>query len=103
MVALDVGLAPIERTLVSAGLPLTATVLKSSHHGSKTSSSESFLEAVNPRLVVISVGADNRYGHPALEVLERYVERGLTILRTDERGTVEFITDGEQLWVETAR
>jgi competence protein ComEC len=94
--------APLERALATAGLPLTATVLKSPHHGSKTSSSEIFLEAVDPKIVVISVGEDNRFGHPAPEVVEHYIERGLTILRTDEQGTVEFITDGEQLWVETA-
>jgi competence protein ComEC len=94
--------APIERNLVFADAPLNATVLKSPHHGSKTSSSEIFLEAVNPQVVVISVGEDNRFGHPSSEVLECYVERGLTVLRTDQRGTIEFSTDGERLWVETA-
>ena len=54
---------PIERKLVYADLPLTATVLKSPHHGSKTSSSEPFLEGVNPQIVVISVGEENRFGH----------------------------------------
>ena len=53
--------------------------------------------------MVISVGTDNRFGHPSPEVLERYAARGLPVLRTDERGTIEFITDGQQLWVETAR
>ena len=95
--------APVERNLVATEFPLTATVLKSPHHGSKTSSSKPFLEAVNPQIVVISVGEDNRFGHPAPEVLERYIEHSLTILRTDERGTIEFITDGQQVWVETSR
>jgi competence protein ComEC len=95
--------APVERNLVFAEAPLTATVLKSPHHGSATSSSEIFLEAVHPQIVVISVGEDNRFGHPSAEVLERYAELGLTILRTDERGTIEFSTDGERLWVETAQ
>jgi competence protein ComEC len=93
---------PVEQALVQAGLP-AATVLKSPHHGSKTSSSEPFLEAVNPQLAVISVGADNRFGHPSPEILERYAERGISVLRTDERGTIELITDGRQLWVEAAR
>jgi competence protein ComEC len=93
----------VERWLVLANQLPTATVLKSPHHGSKTSSSEAFLAAVDPQLVVISVGADNRFGHPAPEVLERYAAHGLPVLRTDERGTIELITDGKSLWVETAR
>lgn len=94
---------PVERNLVLQQVPLAATVLKSPHHGSKTSSSEAFLDTVNPQIVVISVGKDNDFGHPSPEVLERYAERGLTVFRTDEQGTVEFSTDGERLWVETAR
>ncbi|MBE7467884.1 MAG: DNA internalization-related competence protein ComEC/Rec2 [Anaerolineae bacterium] len=93
----------VERNLVLEGAPLPATVLKSPHHGSKTSSSEMFLEAVNPQIVVISVGQDNDYGHPSPEVLERYEEHGFIVFRTDEQGTVEFSTDGEWLWVETGR
>lgn len=95
--------APIEQRLVTAGAPLQATVLKSPHHGSQTSSSEPFLETVNPQIVVISAGADNNFGHPSPEVLERYAGQGLLTLRTDRHGTIEFITDGEQLWVETTR
>ncbi len=95
--------APVERNLVSANTPLATTVLKSPHHGSKTSSTKPFLEQVHPQLVIISVGADNRFGHPSPEILERYAEYGIIVLRTDERGTIELITDGERLWVETAR
>jgi competence protein ComEC len=94
---------PVERNLLLTGALPAATVLKSPHHGSKTSSSDSFLAAVNPQIVVISVGGDNRFGHPAPEVLARYAAHGLTVLRTDEHGTVEFSTDGRQLWVETDR
>jgi competence protein ComEC len=94
---------PVERELVASGAPLATTVLKSPHHGSRTSSSEAFLEAVDPHLVVISVGAENSFGHPSPEVSERYAAHGLPVLRTDERGTIEFITDGQQVWVETAR
>jgi competence protein ComEC len=95
--------AEVERRLVHRGSMPRATVLKSPHHGSKTSSSEGFLAAVDPQLVVISVGGDNRFGHPAPEVLERYATFGLPVLRTDERGTIELITDGERLWMETMR
>ena len=94
---------PVEQRLVTSGAPLTATVLKSPHHGSDTSSSKRFLEAVKPQIVVISVGKDNRFGHPGPEVLDRYTEHGLTVLRTDEHGTVELSTNGARLWVETAR
>jgi competence protein ComEC len=95
--------APVEQALAHSGAPLAATVLKSAHHGSDTSSTEPLLAAVNPQIVIISVGADNRLGHPSPEVLARYLERGLTVLRTDQRGTIELSTDGEQLWVKTAR
>ncbi|MDM8518453.1 DNA internalization-related competence protein ComEC/Rec2 [Anaerolineales bacterium HSG6] len=92
----------VEQKLLWGDAPLSATVLKSPHHGSFTSSSEPFLEAVEPRIVVIQVGSDNRFGHPRPEVLERYAARGITVLRTDERGTIELITDGQRLWLETA-
>ncbi len=82
---------------------LKATVLKSPHHGSKTSSSMAFLEQVNPQFVVISSGEDNRFGHPHEVVLNRYAAFGIQVFRTDEIGTVEFITDGERLWLETTR
>ena len=94
--------AEVERQLVATGLP-SVTVLKSPHHGSKTSSTPAFLDASDPQIVVISAGADNSFGHPHAEVLERYAERGLTILRTDEQGTIELSTDGQHVWVETAR
>jgi competence protein ComEC len=95
--------ADVERGLSTGDAPLGATVLKAPHHGSKTSSCESFLAAVDPQVVVVSVGADNRFGHPAPEVLARYAKRGIPVLRTDELGDIEFVTDGERLWVEAAR
>jgi len=90
-----------EERLAESGQELTSTVLKLPHHGSNTSSSAAFLNAVNPELVIISVGADNRFGHPSPQVLERLedlVEEG-RILRTDERGTIEVVTDGERIWI----
>jgi competence protein ComEC len=95
--------AGVEQGLVAHSSALAATVLKVPHHGGDTSSSRAFLEAVDPQVAVISVGADNRFGHPAPGVLARYAELGVPVLRTDEWGTVEFVTDGERLWVETAR
>ena len=92
-----------EGMLVASGQDLTSTVLKAPHHGSSTSSSAAFLNAVNPELVVISVGADNRFGHPAPQVLERLEESvgEERILRTDENGAIEVVTDGERIWIKT--
>ena len=95
--------AIVEEQLVRDGQPLASMVFKVPHHGADTSSSAGFLDAVAPRLAVISVGADNRFGHPAPEVLQRLGERGITVLRTDERGSVEMISDGEKVWVRTER
>jgi len=92
-----------ERVLVASGQELTSTVLKVPHHGSNTSSSVAFLKAVDPRLAIISVGADNRFGHPSPRVLER-LEKLVgkeRILRTDEDGTIEVVTDGEGIWLKT--
>ena len=91
----------IERALASSGVNLQATVLKSPHHGSQTSSSSSFLDKVNPQIVVISAGEGNRFGHPHQVVLDRYTAQNMTVLRTDQSGTVEIITDGENVWVDT--
>lgn len=83
-----------------AGAPgaLRADVLKAPHHGSRTSSSEALVAAVDPALVVISCGHANRYGHPHPEALAHLA--GRPVLRTDLDGTVEVRTDGEGLWVE---
>jgi len=76
-------------------------VYKVAHHGSETSTTSQFLAAVDPEVAVISVGADNTFGHPSPEVVERLIDRlgEDNVYRTDEDGTVEFITDGERLWL----
>jgi competence protein ComEC len=90
-----------EFRLIALSDDLTSTVLKVGHSGSSTSTTAEFLGAVSPRVAVISVGKGNPYGHPSNEVLARLeAELGLSnIYRTDEEGTIEFITDGERLWV----
>ena len=85
--------------LVNSGSNLRSNVLKVGHHGSKFSSSEEFLRAVKPALAVISVGKKNRYGHPTPEALERLQAAGARILRTDEDGDIEIVSDGERLWI----
>jgi len=89
----------VESKLVAEDAPLGADVLKVPHHGSKTSSSEPFLEAVRPKLAVVSVGQYNPFGHPAPSVVERYERDGVRLLRTDRDGALTVITDGHQLSV----
>ena len=89
-----------EFELVAERADLASTVLKVAHHGSKTSTTPEFLAVANPQVAVISVG-ENSFGHPSIEVLKRLEEKigSENIFRTDEQGTIEFITDGEWLWV----
>ena len=74
-------------------------VLKVGHHGSKTSSSKEFINEINPRYSVISVGKNNRYGHPNKEVLDNLDNS--KIYRTDENGSIEFKIKNNKLQVET--
>lgn len=92
-----------EAWLVRTGQPLQAQVLKLAHHGSDSSTTREFLAAVSPWAAVVSVGADNPFGHPSEAVLARLNEVGIPIYRTDEHGDVEFVTDGQRLWVRTGR
>ncbi len=104
----DIG-REVEHRLVAGGAPLDSTILKVAHHGSCDSTSLEFLGAVNPEVVVISVGKDNRFNHPCAVVLERLelaldkAEGNPPLYRTDEHGTIEVITDGARVWVETER
>ncbi|HEX4004099.1 MAG TPA: DNA internalization-related competence protein ComEC/Rec2 [Candidatus Acidoferrales bacterium] len=81
--------------------PLTADFLKVPHHGSKTSSTEAFLDAVAPRFAVASVGESNAFGHPAAEIVERYERDGAHLFRTDRDGAITAVTDGQNLSVHT--
>lgn len=77
-----------EEALLAHGAALRAEVLLASHHGSKTSSTPAFVDAVRPAMVVFPVGYRNRFGHPHHEVVERYVSRGAALYRTDRDGAV---------------
>jgi competence protein ComEC len=90
-----------EAEMTGSGQPLGADVLKIAHHGSHLSTSRSFLEAVSPRLAVIQVGAENRFGHPHPDILALLA--GVEVLRTDLHGRIEVVSDGRRLWVKTAR
>lgn len=81
--------ASVEAALVARyGGSLRAQLLKAGHHGSFTSTSEGFLDAVRPALAVLSLGRRNEYGHPSPEVVDRLERRGVEVARTDEDGTV---------------
>jgi len=92
-----------EWVLLSSKEGLASTILKSPHHGSDTSLNPKFLEAVNPQLAVIQCGADNKFGHPDPTTLAMLEEHGVTVLRTDQNGTVEVVSDGERYWIKKER
>ena len=94
-----------EAWLVDSNQRLSSDVLRVAHHGSRTSSSQEFLDAVRPGVAVFSVGLDNRFGHPSPEVLERLKTTvgESWIFSTAESGSIAFETDGENLWVWTDR
>ena len=78
---------------------LNADILKVSHHGSDTSTTEEFLKATDPKIAVISVGKNNSFGHPANSVLERLQNRNVKVLRTDIHGTILMRTNGTYIKV----
>ena len=91
--------AGVEEYLVSRyGSSLRSDVLKLGHHGSDTSSSPTFLDAVAPRYAVVSASADNYYGHPHPVVIERAQAVGAAIRSTATEGTVSFYSDGTRVW-----
>lgn len=83
-----------EEEMLSRGYTLSATVLKCGHHGSETSTSQPFLDAVRPQYAVISCGVDNDYGHPDQVTLDRLEAAGAEVFRTDLQGTIVASTEG---------
>jgi competence protein ComEC len=92
-----------EQVLLQKNLPLASTVLKVAHHGGKHSSTAPFLAAVNPQAAVISCGANNEYGHPNPEALERLEAVGAHIFRTDLQGDLQAVSDGTTVTFQTGR
>jgi len=90
-----------EGEMLEKNYELAADVLKVGHHGSSTSTTDAFLKKVSPDYAVISVGKDNKYGHPHQETLAKLVKKDVKVYRTDEQGTIVFSSDGQLLSVET--
>ena len=90
-----------EQSLINGNYDLSADVLKLGHHGSKTSSCEEFLQAVNPEYAVISCGQDNPYGHPHESTLERLKRLNIKVFRTDEQGAVVAVSNGQDIFWNT--
>jgi len=90
-----------EEGMLASGADLRADVIKVAHHGSKTSSTQSLVDAVHPRYAIISVGQTSIFGHPTAEVVARLQKGGAEVLRTGESGTISVVTDGNDLTVET--
>ncbi len=86
--------AATERAIVASGQDVSAQLLKVAHHGSRHSSDASFLVAVDPDVALISVGAENSYGHPGQEALDRLSTAGATVYRTDQLGDIVLRADG---------
>jgi competence protein ComEC len=89
-----------ETSLLASGADLSATVLKIGHHGSDTSSSEAFLQAVKPKYAVISVGDDSN-NLPKVTVSKRLSDNGIDVYRTDLNKTIIFLSDGKSVSVKT--
>lgn len=85
----------VEEKIISKNIK--SEVLKIGHHGSKYSSSNEFLDKVNPKYAIISVGKNNSYGHPNIETLNNLKTRNIEIYRTDELGTILITSDGNKL------
>lgn len=90
-----------ELEMLNSRYNLQADLLKVGHHGSGSSSSFSFLQAVDPKYAVISVGADNDYGHPSAQAISRLQSKGTKIYRTDQQGTIIATSDGTDIIMNT--
>jgi competence protein ComEC len=86
-----------ENEILAKNLNINADLIKIAHHGSSSSTTESFLNKVNPKYAIISVGAGNSYGHPNKSTMEKLEAKGIKIYRTDENGTIVVTSDGKSI------
>lgn len=99
------GETEVEQAALASGGDLSADLFQAGHHGSSTSNSLAFLQAIHPSVMVISCGLDNSYGHPHAETLENAAAVGTQVFRTDQQGSIAVYRDGEgqlQVWTEKA-
>ncbi|GAF65770.1 putative hydrolase [Bacillus sp. TS-2] len=89
-----------EFEMLDSGFDLEADIFKVGHHGSSTSNTREFIEAVNPEIGIYSASENNSYGHPHIEVESLFDELGIEFLGTAEHGTIKIVTDGENYTVE---
>lgn len=87
----------VENTVLQNNFPISSDVLKVGHHGSSTSTSTSFLSAVNPSISIISVGEDNNYNHPSNETIKKLQQNKSIIYRTDIDGNIVLISNGNTI------
>ena len=92
-----------EENILADGYQISAEILKVGHHGSTTSTSQAFLDAVSPEVAIISLGAGNTYGHPHKETMEKLSAANIQIYRTDEDNTIIVQTDGKEYHVTTGK
>jgi competence protein ComEC len=92
-----------EEAIMNSSAQLRAQVLKVGHHGSRYATSARFLKEVGPEAAVISCGADNRYGHPTKQTLDRLRKAGVNIFRTDQNGEIAIVSDGNTFEIHAAR
>ncbi|MEK3913650.1 ComEC/Rec2 family competence protein [Paenibacillus sp. FSL H7-0331] len=95
--------AASEKDMIKSGVDLTSTVLGVGHHGSKSSTSLTFLNKVKPQYAIIQSGKDNNYGHPDKTILSRLKKAGASVYRNDLQGTVSVISDGKNVTIATER
>jgi competence protein ComEC len=93
--------APIEAQLLDLGDDVQSLILKVGHHGSRTSTTQAFLDAVRPAVALISVGAINPFGHPDEEIIQRLEDAGAAVYRTDRHGAITLTTDGIRVSIRT--
>ena len=91
----------VEKQLLNSDFDLNADVIKLGHHGSNTSSTEKYLKAVNPQYAIISCGADNSYGHPHDEVIDRLKNNNISFFVTAQTGDVTVTSDGKNIDIQT--
>lgn len=92
-----------EDSILGSGAEVRAQILKVAHHGSPSGSSQRWLQTVAPEVAIISVGADNAFGHPGYQVLTRLIQSNVTVYRTDRHGTITVRSDGRTYQIFTQR